>query len=67
MELWDRKISLVNFFIFISIILFLIQIILITLIVPKSEEIARSLLRTSDMGILKDLLNQENLMITLKA
>ena len=51
-----EKISLVNFFIFISIILFLIQITLLALIVPKSEEIARSLLRTSDVDYFEGLI-----------
>ena len=51
-----EKISLVNFFILISFILFLIQITLVALIVPKSEEIARSLLRTSDVDYFEGLI-----------
>ncbi len=51
-----EKISLVNFFILISVILFLIQIILLALIVPKSEEIARGLLRTSDVDYFEGLI-----------
>ena len=51
-----EKLSLVNFFILISIILFLIQILLLALIVPKSEEIAKSLLRTSDIDYFEGLI-----------
>ena len=50
-----EKISLKNFFILISAILFLIQITLMALIVPKSEEIARGLLRTSDVDYFEGL------------
>ena len=51
-----EKISLINFFILISAILFLIQITLMALMVPKSEEIARSLLRTSDIDYFEGLI-----------
>ena len=51
-----EKIYLINFFIFISAILFLIQVTLMALIVPKSDEIARGLLRTSDVDYFEGLI-----------
>ena len=51
-----EKISLVNFFVTISVYIFMIQIVLIAIIVPKSEEIARNLLRTSNVDYFEGLI-----------
>ena len=45
-----QKIRFVNFFLFFSIILLLIQILLTSILVPKSQNIARSILRVSDFN-----------------
>ncbi len=51
-----EKISVINFFILFSLFLLLIQILLLSIIVPKSQEIARSLLRTSDIDYFEGLI-----------
>ena len=51
-----EKISLINFFLFFSIILLIIQILLLSIIVPKSQELARGLLRTSDIDYFEGLI-----------
>ena len=51
-----EKISLIHFFLFISIILLIIQILLLSIVVPKSQEIARGLLRTSDIDYFEGLI-----------
>ena len=51
-----EKISVINFFVLFSIFLLLIQILLLSIIVPKSQEIARSLLRTSDVDYFEGLI-----------
>ena len=51
-----EKISLINFFIIFSLFLLLIQILLLSIVVPKSQEIARSLLRTSDVDYFEGLI-----------
>ena len=43
-----KKITVINFFLILSFLLLILQFILLTTIVPKSEEIAREKLRTSD-------------------
>ena len=48
----ENKINFINFILFISIFLFLIQITLTSLIVPKSQDKARSFLRNSDINFL---------------
>ncbi len=57
--LWNhgvKKISLINFFFLFSIIIFILQIVLLTYITPKSQEIARGLLRTSDVDYFEGLI-----------
>ena len=51
-----EKISLINFFLFFSIIILLIQILLLTIIAPKSQKIARDLLRSSDVDYFEGLI-----------
>ena len=51
-----EKISVINFFIIFSLFLLLIQILLLSIVVPKSQEIARSLLRTSDVDYFEGLI-----------
>ncbi len=51
-----EKISLINFFLLFSIIILLFQILALTFLVPKSQEIARSLLRTSDVDYFEGLI-----------
>jgi len=43
-----KKISLINFFLICSMALLIIQIILTSFVVPKSQNLARSIIRTSD-------------------
>ena len=50
------KIKVVNFFLVFSIILLLFQIILTSLIVPKSQNLARSLIRTSDYNFVNNFI-----------
>lgn len=51
-----KKISLINFFFLFSIFLFLIQIILTSFIVPKSQNLARSIIRTSDYNFVENFI-----------
>jgi len=51
-----EKMSLVNFFVSFSIIILFFQLILLTIIVPKSQEISRNLLRTSDVDYFEGLI-----------
>ena len=51
-----NKISIVNFFFWISILIMLFQILLLSLVVPKSQEIARSKLRSSDIDYFEGLI-----------
>ena len=51
-----EKISLVNFFISVSILILVIQILLLSILVPKSQEIARGLLRASDVDYFEGLI-----------
>ncbi len=51
-----EKISLVNFFLSFSVILLIIQILFLTFLVPKSQEVARSLLRTSGVDYFEGLI-----------
>ena len=50
------KISFVNFFLLFSLILFFIQIFLTALIVPKSQNLARSIIRTSDYNFVDNFI-----------
>ena len=51
-----EKISLINFFLLFSVFIFILQILLLTFIAPKSQEIARGLLRTSDVDYFEGLI-----------
>ena len=51
-----EKISLINFFFLFSLIVFLFQILLLTYITPKSQEIARGLLRNSNVDYFEGLI-----------
>ena len=60
------KISIVNFFFWISILIMLIQILLVSIIVPKSQEIARSKLRTSDIDYFEGFIKPKKFNDTIK-
>ncbi len=51
-----EKMSLINFFVSFSLIILFFQLILLTIIVPKSQEISRNLLRTSDVDYFEGLI-----------
>ena len=51
-----EKISLINFFVLFFFIILFSQLILLTIIVPKSQEISRNLLRTSDVDYFEGLI-----------
>jgi lipopolysaccharide export system permease protein len=61
-----NKISIINFFFWISILIMLIQILLLSIIVPKSQEIARSKLRTSDIDYFEGLIKPKKFNDTIK-
>ena len=61
-----NKISLINFFLIFSFFIFLIQIFLLTIIVPKSEEISRGLLRNSNVDYFEGLIKPKKFNDTLK-
>ena len=50
------KISVINFFFWISILIMLVQILLLSIIVPKTQEIARSTLRSSNVDFFEGLI-----------
>ena len=60
------KISIVNFFFWISILIMLIQILLLSIVVPKSQELARSKLRTSDIDYFEGLIKPKKFNDTIK-
>ena len=60
------KISIVNFFFWISILIMLIQILLMSLIVPKSQEMARSELRSSNVDYFEGLIKPKKFNDTVK-
>ena len=51
-----EKISLIHFFFLFSILMLIFQILLLTYITPKSQEIARGLLRSSDVDYFEGLI-----------
>ena len=61
-----NKISVVNFFFWISILIMLVQILLIGVIVPKSQEIARSKLRSSNVDYFQGLIKPKKFNDTIK-
>ena len=60
------KISVVNFFFWISILIMLIQILLTSIVVPKFQELARSKLRTSDIDYFEGLIKPKKFNDTIK-
>ena len=61
-----NKLSIVNFFFWISILIMLIQILLMSIIVPKSQELARSKLRTSDIDYFEGMIKPKKFNDTIK-
>jgi lipopolysaccharide export system permease protein len=61
-----KKISIINFFFWISIFIMLIQILLLSIIVPKSQEIARSKLRSSNVDYFEGLIKPKKFNDTIK-
>ena len=61
-----KKITVINFFLILSFLLLILQFILLTTIVPKSEEIAREKLRTSDADYFVALIKPKKFNDTLK-
>ena len=60
------KINIINFFFWVSTLIMLIQIILVSIIVPKSQEIARSELRSSDVYYFEGLIKPKKFNDTIK-
>ena len=61
-----NKISIVNFFFWISILIMMVQILLLSIVVPKSQELARSKLRTSDIDYFEGLIKPKKFNDTIK-
>ena len=61
-----NKIQIINFIFFISILMMLIQIIFTSLIVPKSQDKARSFLRTSDVNFFGNFIKPQRFNDTIK-
>ena len=61
-----NKLSIVNFFFWISILIMLIQILMLSIVVPKSQELARSKLRTSDIDYFEGLIKPKKFNDTIK-
>ena len=61
-----HKIQIVNFILKFSIILFLIQVILTSIIVPKSQDLARSFLRTSSINFFENFIKPQRFNDTIK-
>ena len=61
-----NKISIINFFFWISILIMLVQILLMAFIVPKSQEMARSKLRSSNVDYFEGLIKPKKFNDTIK-
>ena len=61
-----NKFSIINFFFRFSILITCLQVILLSFIVPKSQEIARSLLRSSDVDYFQGLIKPKKFNDTIK-
>ena len=61
-----NKMDIVNFFFLISILIMLIQILLLSIVVPKSQELAKSKLRTSDIDYFEGLIKPKKFNDTIK-
>ena len=67
--LWNfgvHKINIINFIFKLSILLMIIQILLTTIIVPKSQDLARSFLRTSEVNFFNNFVKQQKFNDTIK-
>ncbi len=67
--LWNfgiNKIELINFIFKASLILFLIQLILTSILVPKSQELARSFLKTSEVNFYGNFIKTQKFNDTIK-
>ncbi len=60
------KLTLINFFLKISILLALIQILLTTFIVPKSQELGRTFIRTSNIDFIDSFIKPKKFNDTIK-
>ena len=61
-----HKIQIINYFFAVSIILMIVQILFTTLIVPKSQDLARSFLRTSQVNFLDNFIKTQKFNDTIK-
>ena len=61
-----HKIQIINFVLKFSIILFLIQVILTSIVVPKSQDLARSFLRTSTVNFFDNFIKPQKFNDTIK-
>ena len=61
-----NKIQIVNFIFKVSLLLFIIQLTLSTLIVPKSQELAKSYIRTSNVNFLGNFVKPQKFNDTIK-
>ena len=61
-----NKLSLVNFFFWVSIVIMSIQILLLSILVPKSQELARLKLRNSDIDYFEGLIKPKKFNDTIK-
>ena len=58
--------EIVNFFFLISVFIMIIQILLLSIVVPKSQEIAKSKLRSSDVDYFEGLIKPKKFNDTIK-
>jgi len=61
-----NKLNIVNFFFRISILIMLLQIVLLSIVVPKSQELARSKLRSSNVDYFEGLIKPKKFNDTIK-
>ena len=61
-----NKLQVINFFFWVSITIMLVQIILVSIIVPKTQEIARSKLRSSNVDYFEGLIKPKKFNDTIK-
>ena len=67
--LWNfgiNKIELVNFILFFSILLTILQILITSIIVPKSQNIGRSLIRSSNINFFENFIKKKKFNDTIK-
>jgi lipopolysaccharide export system permease protein len=60
------KLSIVNLFFWVSILIMMIQILLLSIVVPKSQELARSKLRSSNVDYFEGLIKPKKFNDTIK-